>query len=524
MSEEAAAILQAIPVSLTPGQTYAPNEALVECDRADLVQAAEFLDSRDARLATMAGLDLTPLGEEYAVEYVFSLPQPDEFIRVRARVPKDTPEYPSLTPSLPAALWYEREAKDLLGLIPTGHPDPRRLVLHDTWPHGYHPLRKEVSASEIPPVTHRRFDYFEVHGEGIYELPVGPIHAGIIEPGHFRFSNAGELILHLDARLLYTHRGIEKLVEGRTFEDALFVVERTCGVCTVSHAVSFCSAVERMAGAELSPAAVWLRTLLLELERLYNHVGDIGNICAGAGFHLGSSQGAILKERLQRLNEALTGHRFLMGVVGLGGLRYDLATDALLAASAKLTGIRRDFEAYMEAVLDSRSFVSRITGPGVVDTATALALGATGVAARASNLPTDYRSEHPHLAYPHLQPTLRTGEAGDVGARLLVRAQEAIDSFDMTLELLSSLPSGTAVSAIPPAQPGASALGYSESPRGSNVHWLMAGDDGRVFRLRIRSASFANWPVVTRAVVNNMVPDFPLINKSFELCYACCDR
>jgi Ni,Fe-hydrogenase III large subunit len=317
---------------------------------------------------------------------------------------------------------------------------------------------------------------------------------------------------------------VEKIVEGKTFEEALFTVERTCAACTVSHAVSFCSAVERLAHAELSPTAVWLRTLLLELERLYNHVGDIGNICAGAGFHMGSSQGAILKERLQRLNEALTGHRFLMGVVALGGLRYDLAPAKLAAGARTLTEIRVDFEAYMDAVLSSRSFVSRITGPGHVSVDTALAMGATGIAARASGVSTDYRSEHPHLAYAQLQPPCRVEEAGDVGARLAMRAREALDAFDMAAQLIGSLPPGTAVAAIPPVPAGASALGYSESPRGSNVHWLMAGADSRVYRLRIRSASFANWPVVTRAVVENMVPDFPLINKSFELCYACCDR
>jgi Ni,Fe-hydrogenase III large subunit len=472
----------------------------------------------------MVGLDMTPLGAEYGVEYVFSLPAFDEFIRVRARVPIGDTQYPSVTPVLPAAQWYEREAQDLLGLVPIHHPDPRRLVLHETWPHGYHPLRKDVSAVEPPPQDHRRFDYFEVHGEGMYELPVGPIHAGIIEPGHFRFSNAGELILHLDARLFYTHRGIEKIVEGKSFEEALFTVERTCGACTVSHAVSFCSAVERMAGARLSPAATWARTLLLELERLYNHVGDIGNICAGAGFHMGSSQGAILKERLQRLNEGLTGHRFLMGVVGLGGLRYDLDAGAMASAVGTLRAVRGDFEAYMGAVLSSHSFVSRITGPGTVTADVAQAMGATGVAARASGISTDFRRDHPHLAYGGLEQHCRINEAGDVGARFMVRAREALDSFAMATELIESLPAGTAVSAIPPVPAGASALGYSESPRGSNVHWLMADGNSRVYRLRIRSASFANWPVVTRAVVENMVPDFPLINKSFELCYACCDR
>jgi len=524
MSDQAREIIENSSIRLSLLPTEASNEVLAECDRSDLARAGEYLALCGASLATMVGLDMTPMDGEYAVEYAYSVPAFDEFIRIRARIPVEDPEYPSLTHVLPAAQWYEREAKDLLGLIPVDHPDPRRLVLHETWPHGYHPLRKHVSAVESPPADHRRFDYFEVQGQGIYELPVGPIHAGIIEPGHFRFSNAGELILHLDARLFYTHRGIEKLVEGKTFEEALFIAERTCGVCTVSHAVSFCSAVERMSQAQLSPAATWARTLLLELERLYNHIGDIGNICAGTGFHLGTSQGAILKERLQRLNESLTGHRFLMGIVGLGGLRYDLHAGAFARALEDARAIHRDFEAYMDTILDSRSFVSRITGPGYVSAETVYALGGTGVAARGSGVASDYRVEHPHLAYPDLGLTPQTELTGDVRARLLLRAREVLDSFGIVTRLLEGAPGGSAVATIPPVPAGASALGYSESPRGSNVHWLMADAESRVYRLRIRSASFANWPIVTRAVVENMVPDFPLINKSFELCYACCDR
>jgi hypothetical protein len=260
-----------------------------------------------------------------------------------------------------------REAKDLLGIDPVGHPDPRRLVLHESFPHSYHPLRKGVDPVQQPGVEARRFDHFEVHGEGIYELPVGPIHAGVIEPGHFRFSNIGDVVLFLDARLFYTHRGIEKIVEGLTPARALFTVERTCGVCTVSHGVAFASAVERATGAVIPARAVWLRTLLLELERLYNHVGDIGNICAGTGLHAGTSRGAILKERLQRLNEALTGHRFLMGVVDIGGLRRDLEASALTEQARELAAIEADFTAYVDMLLGTGSFVHRLKGPGRLD-------------------------------------------------------------------------------------------------------------------------------------------------------------
>ncbi len=524
MSVHTRTILAESPVPVEFQETAAPNETLVSCPRENLPRIAQHITSLGANLATMVGLDLAPLAGEYGVEYVFSVPAFDEFIRVRAVVPEGGREYPSVTPVVPAAQWYEREVKDLLGLTPTDHPDPRRLVLHERYPHGYHPLRKSVAAAESPPMDQRRFDYFEVHGEGVYELPVGPIHAGVIEPGHFRFSNIGELILHLDARLFFAHRGVEKIVEGQTFDDALYTVERTCGVCTVSHAVSFATAAERLTGTAVPPRASWLRTLLLELERIYNHVGDIGNICAGTGFHAGSSQGAILKERLQRVNEELTGHRFLMGVVGVGGMRYDLAPSSLGRASRDLAALRRDVEAYLAMILSVGSFVTRINGPGRLDASTVLAFAGTGVAARASGVSTDYRLEHPHLAYGALVPRCQVDEGGDVASRLRVRAREALESFTLVARLIEDLPDGPVHVTLRPASCGASALGYSESPRGANVHWLMADRDGRVYRLRIRSASFANWPLVARAVVENVVPDFPLINKSFELCYACCDR
>lgn len=523
MPPDTRTLVNDLRLQAAPSQ-QAPNETLVYCDRALLPEVARSIISSGGTLATTAGLDLTPLSGDFAVEFVFSLPAHDQFLRVRAQIPAGDREYSSVSPSVPAALWHEREIKDMLGITPVDHPDPRRLVLHDTWPRGYHPLLKGVSAVERPPFEVRRYGYFEVHGEGIYELAVGPIHAGVIEPGHFRFSNIGESILHLDARLFFTHRGVEKIVEGMPFDKALYTAERTCGVCTVSHAIAFSSAVERMTDTEAPARAKWLRALFLELERLYNHIGDIGNICAGAGFHAGSSRGAILKERFQRLNEELTGHRFLMGIVGLGGLRYEPAAPALASLPGRLATLKAEFSAYLDTVLEAGSFVHRIKGPGRLSEETVRALGGTGVAARASGIETDYRVDHPALSYPGLIPGIRTEDTGDVAARLLVRAAEASDSIDMALSLVDGLPGGPSSTPAGQAAPGASALGYNESPRGSNVHWLMAGPNNTVYRLRIRSASYANWPLVPRAVAENVVPDFPLINKSFELCYACCDR
>ena len=259
-------------------------------------------------------------------------------------MPPEDPSFPSATPLLPAAHWYEREVRDLLGLTPIGHPDPRRLVLHDDWPRGYHPLRKDVDGRSAPPRAEPRpFPYRHVHGEGITEVPVGPIHAGIIEPGHFRFGVIGERVVHLEARLFYVHRGIEKICEGLPVDRALEIVERICGVCTLAHSVAYCQAVEAIAGVEAPPRARALRTALLELERLYNHVGEVGNICAGVGLAAGTMAGARLKDQLQRLAERLTGSRYLRGMARPGGLGLDPDQAALDDFARTVDRVAREF-------------------------------------------------------------------------------------------------------------------------------------------------------------------------------------
>jgi Ni,Fe-hydrogenase III large subunit len=398
-------------------------------------------------------------------------------------------------------------------------------VLHERWPRGYHPLRKDVPADVPPPLADRRFVPFEVHGEGVYQLPVGPIHAGVIEPGHFRFSAIGERVLHLDARLFFTHRGLEKLVEGRSLAAAAPVIERACGVCTVTHALAYAEAVERLTGTIVPPRARWARVILAELERLYNHAGDLGNICAGIGFQPGVSRLGWLKEQLLRANDALTGHRYLTGLVGPGGLLADLDPGGLASLPATLDAIGAELAAAVRAILRSEGVMSRLHGTGVVARETAVALGALGVGARACGLDVDLRRDRPYAAYGELEVGVVTAAAGDVAARFHVRAQEAHESLRLLRVALDRLPAGPVsvpLAAIPRA--GASALGAAEGPRGASWVWLRAGANGTIDRLRLRSASFANWPVVAAAAPGNLVPDFPLINKSFELCYACTDR
>jgi Ni,Fe-hydrogenase III large subunit len=415
----------------------------------------------------------------------------------------------------------------MLGLTPIGHPDPRRLVLHDDWPDGFHPLRKDVDPSvPVPKVEREPYRFHKLHGEGLLEIPVGPIHAGVIEPGHFRFAAVGEAILHLETRLFYTHRGIEKLAEGKSAAHVLQLAERVCGACACSHAVAYCQAVELLAGIEIPPRAAALRTILLELERLYNHLGDLGNVCAGIGFAVGASFGAQLKEEMQRLNERLTGNRFLRGACRIGGMRRDFDAEAIADLNGTITGVAEQFQRFTALVLGSDTAVERFTATGVLPTETARALGAVGVAARASGVDLDCRRDHPHAFYgalPMPVPVPVRGE-GDAKARVLTRMDETIASFALIRAALAVLPDGPAAVETPPIPANRVGFSATESPRGENLHWVRTGADGTISRYRVRSASYPNWPAVAASVPGNMVPDFPLINKSFELCYACLDR
>jgi Ni,Fe-hydrogenase III large subunit/Ni,Fe-hydrogenase III component G len=500
------------------------DELLVKVSREELRPIVDVVQQLGGRHVMLLGVDHRGLDPDatLAVEEVLAVPG-GPLVRISVLLPVDGPSYPSITSLVPAAQWDEREAQDLFGIVPAGHPDPRPLVIHEPAADLVHPLLK-VRPSQ-PPAAVPGSRPLVAHGDGVYELPVGPIHAGIIEPGHFRFSAVGESVLHLDTRLFYTHRGLERLVEGRTFDGALAIVERACGVCTVTHATAFSRAVERLTHTTIPPRARMARVLLAELERLYNHVGDLGNICAGVGFHFGTSQLGWQKERLLRVNEGLTGHRYLTGTVAPGGLRLELDPDGLASLADSVHDVDRQVRAIVRRLVRSESLMGRLHGTGIVDATEVRRLGAVGVAARASGSTADVRRDRPADGYQDVDVALVTQAAGDVAARFHVRAQEAVVSAGLIRDLATRLPGGPVrVPIAGEPEPGGSTLASAEGPRGASWVWLMAGPGGRVERLHLRSGSFANWPLVAAAVPGNLVPDFPLINKSFELCYACTDR
>ncbi|MCR4340451.1 MAG: NADH-quinone oxidoreductase subunit C [Gemmatimonadaceae bacterium] len=509
-------------------------DSTVRLDRPnDLPAAAAALTLQQSMaLATVVATDETASADgDLKVRYVFepTAPADDRFVTLLVSVDAARPEVPSLTIAIPAANWHEREMRDLFGIVPVGHPDPRPLVVHDGWPAGTFPLRKAFDGSRRVPVhPAQEFPHLVVEGEGVFEIPVGPIHAGIIEPGHFRFSSVGESVLHLDARLFYTHRGLEKRMEGLSPLDAFYVAERICGVCSVAHGLGYCEALEQIAGAAVPPRARLIRSIALELERLYNHVGDVGNVCAGAAFHYGTATGSRLKERLQQANERLAGNRFLRELVIPGGVRLDLSTDVLTPLEVTLREVLSEFDELMGRIEANPSVVDRLDETGVLSHQAALDLAVTGVAARASGIDRDARRDHPHAAFtlanpPRLQ--VATAAEGDAMARVSVRALEARESVRLIREFIRRLEPGSLRGNLPEPVPGGRiGIAAIESPRGEAVHWLRTDRDGRVERYHLRSPSYHNWPAVALAAETAIIPDFPLVNKSFELCYSCTDR
>jgi len=492
----------------------------------DIEKQAERIDTEGVyRLAAMFANDERSITGNFAIYYIFVGGGGLHGLKTMVQGGGNL-EFPSLTPIFQNAAWYEREIHDLFGLVPIGHPDLRRLVLHENWPVGLYPLRKDFNVEQEIPEANIPYSMASVHGEGVFEVPVGPIHAGIIEPGHFRFSQSGEQIINLDAKLFFTHRGIEKGVEGLPVELALYQAERICGACSVSHALSYCQAIETMSHTKIPPKAECIRVVIAELERLYNHVGDIGNLCAGVGFSVGISHGSWLKELLMRLNERITGNRFLRGMVIPGGVHMDISSEFSREIQQELDEILEKFRELMGLLQDNSTFLDRVNYTGILARQAALDLGVVGVAARASGIDIDMRRDYPYSIYQQLKFIVPVHTSGDVAARLWVRAEEVEQSLAMIQQILATMPSGSEGLAvvIPPITPYSSSLGWSESARGGNLHWLMVGEDNRIYRYFVRSASYHNWPAVTVAVLGNIIPDFPLINKSFELCYACLDR
>ena len=505
--------------------SHRDDETVIEIEKNNLPEVCYYLCKElDGRLVTMVGCDEREYTGTFTLYYVFAFSLQQYFIIVKTQVSESDPTYPSCSVEIPALNWYEREVRDLMGLRALGHPDSRPLILHGDWPEDCFPLRKDFTIGNGIPRVESRERFMEYEGGNVTQVPVGPIHAGIIEPGHFRFGTVGDTILYLDAQLFYTHRGLEKSAEGKTLLQGVYLAERICGVCSLSHAAAYVQAVERASGIKVPERALFLRTLFLELERLYNHVGDVGNICAGFGFAVATSNGSRMKEGLLALNERLTGSRYLRGTVKMGGCKIDLSVADCLDIGKMMDRLEKDFSELVDIILSHDIATNRMQGTGILTLEQANDLEVVGVAARASGRDVDMRRDFPYAAYDRVSFEVPLYKDGDVLARIRIRMDEVFQSINIIRQVLDMLPLGDICGKCTGMAEHQWGIGWTESARGETVHWIMAGAGQTIERYRIRSATYSNWPAVPLTVKKDIVPDFPLINKSFELCYSCCDR
>ncbi|TAK43591.1 MAG: Ni,Fe-hydrogenase III large subunit, partial [Betaproteobacteria bacterium] len=470
------------------------------------------------RLVALWGSDETTRGGGYALHLAFA--QRAGLLWLSVPLPPEHPRYPGIADLFPSANRMQRAAYDLVGIHAQDNPDHRKWLRHRAWPGGVFPLRKGFdSASRFPP-SDDRYPFVKVEGEGVHEIPVGPVHAGTIEPGHFRFSIVGEKILRLEERLGYKHKGIEKRFEAMTLEDGARLAGRVSGDSTVAFAWAYAMAVESASGTEAPRRALELRALLLEIERIANHLGDLGYLGNDVALSFGFFQFWRLKEDLLRLSAALFGHRYLMDLVVPGGVARDLPQDGAERLLERLEAIRSE-AATLRSIYDEHAGAQdRFIMTGQVTPDLAEKLGLCGMAGRASGIWRDLRVDYPVQPYQQMEVRMATHTRGDVAARASVRFDELVESVRLIQALVPRLSSGEIRVPLAAAPSGSCGVGWIEGWRGDVLVALETAQGNRIHRLHPHDPSWQNWPVLERAVTGNIVPDFPLINKSFNLSYS----
>jgi len=507
----------------------AENQLVVVVPRNEVSRIAKYLLNRfrefETHLSTHVAADERLVNGHFVVTYWLSInaEHGDLWIGIRAYVPPNDLKIPSLTPHYPGANWYEREARDLLGIEPVGHPDPRKLVAPDDLPENFYPLRKEVRYNEKV-FSKPRFE-FKKPREFEVVVPFGPYHVSLDEPAHFRLYVKGEEIVDVDYRGFYNHRGIEKLAEGRlTYNQIPFIAERICGICGFTHSTAYCQAIETAARIEVPDRARYIRSIMLEIERLHSHLLWIGVACHLVGFDTGFMHAWRIRERIMWLAERLSGNRKTYGMNLVGGVRRDILEYRKKLILDALRELRNEYKQFVDMLLATRTFVKRCEGVGILTHDKAQAYGTVGPTARGSGRRIDVRKDHPYAAYKELDFKVPVHSEGDVLARALVRIEEIFESMWIIEQALDKLPGGPLLAEVGEVPPHREALGYTEAPRGENVHYVKTGLYNRVYRWRVRASTYNNLPAVPEMLRGYSVADAPLIIASIDPCYSCTER
>jgi Ni,Fe-hydrogenase III large subunit/Ni,Fe-hydrogenase III component G len=506
------------------------NQVTVTVALASLPEVVETLYyGREGWLATIVANDERQLNGHYALYYILSMEGADRcFFVVRALVPAHKPEFPSVTPRVPAMVWGEREVRDMFGLEPVGLPDQRRLVLPDDWPDDLYPLRKgamDYRTRPMPAAPAETYTFINEKTKTSTEVPLGPLHITSDEPAHFRLFVDGERIIDADYRLFYVHRGMEKLAETRmSYNEVNFLTDRICGICGFTHSFAYSSAVERALGIDVPERAQFIRSVAGEVERLHSNLLNVGLACHFIGFDSGFMQVFRVREKAMTIAEVLTGARKTYALTLVGGVRRDIHKAERLRILELVAELRRDVADILDILMSTANLEARTRGVGRLDPKIARDFSPSGAVVRGSGFARDTRTMHPYGAYANAPVVVHTEQGCDVLSRVLVRVEDVQNSLDIIEYLIDKMPEGPVLVEGFSYIPQRFAIGNTEAPRGDDIHWVMLGDNQKLYRWRCRAPTYANWPVLRYMFRDNSVADAPLIVASIDPCYSCCDR
>ena len=489
-------------------------------DREEWLLAAHAMHQAGASLLTLWGADDRDRDRCFAIYAAYLLP---DWLMVFEHPiqEKKAPKYPSIATLFPAALRMQRSVYDMLGIAADErNADTRGWLRHGGWPEKFFPLRRKVDGSSQFEVISEPYPFVSVEGDGVHEIAVGPVHAGTIEPGHFRFSVVGEKVLRLEERLGYTHKGVARRFEGLSQSEGHRLAARVSGDSAIAFSWAYCAALEAITKTTCPVRATDLRALALEHERLANHLGDLGALGNDAGFAFGLTQFSRLKEDLLRANDFAFGARYLLDYIVPGGVAGDLPSDASRLLLDRYTALEQVVSNLRSIYAEHAGLQDRFREAGRLETSLAEKLGAIGLAARASGIPRDLRVDHPWPPYDRLIPKPVVQTAGDVAARVQVRFDEIFESVRLCRALLEGISAGSIQIPVPLAESAMPGIGLIEGWRGPVMIALETGPDGSIRRCHAHDPSWQNWPLLEYAILGNIVPDFPLINKSFNLSYS----
>ncbi len=482
-------------------------------------EACEQLVESGARLQ-MAYAWFPEPGEPAEVIYLANKAAHEPFPLLRCRLENQTEQLESLATRIPLLGWYEREMIDLCGISFKGHPERRRLVLHEGAHPSLPPLDPRYPKDTIIPYVPEPWDLPPIHGSDVQLLPFGPVRADVLESAQIVFYYIGEAILHCHPRLFFKHRGMEKRFEGLSPALGVLIAERISGVDSVAHALAFCQAVEASSQCEIPVRARYVRLILAEMERLYNHLHYLAHLCHTTTLKVGEAQGKLLAEQCKQLNGVFTGSRFLRGLLKPGGLRRDLDLRAL---PTRLRALEPAITTYMQDLELTNSHLDRLITTGHLPFQTAFDQGATGPIKRASGIERDLRHDHPYAAYDQFAMKIPVRTEGDAHARVQVRMEEIHNSIDLILRAVEEMPEGTVDTGIS-SPAGEEGLGWCEGPRGSIYYCVHFDPVGKMARVKVKSASFSNWRVFPFTVHDTNLMDYAINEASFGLTMAGCDR